>query len=64
MKKQKNTPDTTDHFPEFTAPKFGEKVQSFAVHDAQGRKRIAYVHDEKDGYFYEGKDQKAKKNGR
>jgi hypothetical protein len=62
-KKQKQF-DDTDHFPELTTPQYGEKVQSFAIHDAKGNKRIAYVRDEKDGYRYEGKDQKVAKHGR
>lgn len=45
---------TASRFPEYDEPKYGEKVQSFAVHDAQGRKRIAYVRDGKSGYPYIG----------
>ncbi len=63
MKKQKNVPDTSDHFPEYTTPNLGEKVQSFAVRDANGTKHIAYVRDEENGYPYQGKEKKAK-NGR
>ena len=48
----------TDHFPEYTTPKYGEKIVSFAVHDANGKKRIAYVRDEENGYPYQGKDKK------
>ena len=61
--KKKKALDTSGHFPEFTTPYHGNKVQSFAVHDAKGNKRIAYVHDEESGYPYKGEDQKAKKHG-
>ena len=53
-KQKQKVVDTTDHFPEYTTPQFGERVVSFAVRDVNGQKRTVYIRDE-NGYPYQGK---------